>query len=576
MDVSPTEQPLVRKGSTAREDAAAMAMEASGAFDDMDMTADGESELVSVVRDGFVQALEMDRSCALAWYKLGSMTSRDEPVELPFSVPKDGHEEPADVENAKDASGAKCVRMAPLECTRRALNIALGPDGGVADGWSIADAFYNLALDLRHRANEVHDGARRVTKTTAHVAGEDITWVEAFRRALERDSGDAAKWIEAAQAIDDDEDTDGSVARTLVVDGFGKLTARDMYVRVATGRLFPVDGDKPLKLADVAAEDRLFAWQCAGVSLSALSVDTPATVDVPTLALPKVDAVAALSSEPVFKALQMFKWPRAVDGNVPFTAKECIQAALAVQPLNARLWVDLAKHVIDRLPKQFAAMEADGSSAEAVGLPAETLSPLECLAAALELDADEADTWTLLASCLEAGMGRERPTLTVRGKPLSRWMPRDCLVEAVQRDPRRAEAWYNLAMLSSQGATLAIPPNEARVYTAQECLKEALELQPDWSQAWARLGHTFVTLGQTSAAHSRISVAGETYHAKEAFARAVELDASNGMAWAGLAFTLGDNETVTIRGKELGREDCVKQRNATGGSGDALASDSDE
>jgi hypothetical protein len=413
------------------------------------------------------------------------------------------------------------------------------------------------------------EAAKKRQKSTASIAGKELSWVECLAHAVSLDPLDASKWMELAQGIDNDDDTDGHAAQHVRI-GAQSFTARDMYHRVATGRLDPNAAD--ICARDVVdALDRSMAWQCLGVSLAALSAGEHATYPVRNNDVPVLDIRSALTSEAVFTAVRRFKWPSkgaAGDATAQWTALECLQAALVTMPMSCMVWADLAKHLI----------EAFGSDDAVRPQDPEALSPVDCIAAALDVDPTDADIWTLLASCLDAGFTRERAETQVLSKPLSAWRAVDCLVQAVERDSTRAEPWYNLALVAPNGARVHVPGAPApTLYSQTELLAQAIERRASWASAWARLGHILVLTGQAGVlAGARVSVAGEAVTALVAFTRAAEIDPSLAMAWAGLALSLSDDASVTIRGVNYTRRACAAKRDAVGGvEPAATAEDSD-
>jgi hypothetical protein len=107
------------------------------------------------------------------------------------------------------------------------LEIALASDAAPPRGWSIADGYHNLGVDLQE-----DPGA----PSTVTVGGQRLDAVECLRRAVAEDPADVMKWFELAHALDTDDGTDGTAATTVVIRA-RTYTARTIFALIATARL---------------------------------------------------------------------------------------------------------------------------------------------------------------------------------------------------------------------------------------------------------------------------------------------------------------------------------------------------
>jgi hypothetical protein len=78
----------------------------------------------------------MDPRCSLAWYKLGAAGGPD---------PSESHS--STLSNDEELASANSIPA--YECTRRALELVLASDAAPPRGWSIADGYHNLGVDLQ-------------------------------------------------------------------------------------------------------------------------------------------------------------------------------------------------------------------------------------------------------------------------------------------------------------------------------------------------------------------------------------------------------------------------------------------
>jgi hypothetical protein len=483
---------------------------------------------IGAKRSAYLKAVAMDPRCSLAWYKLGAAGGPD---------PSESH---STLSNDEELANANSIPA--YECTRRALEIVLASDAAPPRGWSIADGYHNLGVDLQE-----DPGA----PSTVTLGGERLDAVECLRRAVAEDPADVMKWFELAHAIDTDDGTDGTAATAVVIRA-RTYTARAIFALIATARL-----ERSETTFSADWEELANAWIALGVSLSSLDPTGTATAPSRAEALELLVTHRDLESDESELALPpnirraLSKLVIDVAGGA-LTPLECFFVALRLEPRCERAWGNVAESILDRNPGHAAVIKGDRVELLALAI-----------ACAIELNPTEPSVWTMLATIIEAGVpAAVGAGVSINGRPLSQWRTGECFVQAVQHDPSSAESWYNAAISNPNGCTLRLPdrPETLKVFSALECLMKAVERRPEWADAWIKIGEErwIAASRRHGSDHAGTSAQSEVV---KAFRRAVLIDEGRAEAWHGLAAALEDGETVEINGVNLDRIACAMRRN---------------
>lgn len=211
--------------------------------------------------------------------------------------------------------------------------------------------------------------------------------------------------------------------------------------------------------------------------------------------------------------------------SIPVTQQVCYIKSIEVNPRHAPGWSNLGTTVDEK---------------ETIRVMGALYSKRALYLKALESDPTYSPAWGNLGNVMTAD-----EEILLRGELLNK---RQVYAKGIESDQKNAYPWNNLGVALLHKSHDFVTINGTK-YDALACFARAAMLDPKFVDPWKNLGEQ-LRAGQTTAVgreHCLTNV--------QCLVRALELDRARASTWSYLAYTMRDDETVTISGTNMSKVD---------------------